>query len=424
MATPTARKVTVVGAGIVGVACPSYLQRACHDVTLLDRNGPREAMTSFGNAGGISPGSVVPIAVPGMLKQIPKWLLDPTGPLFLRWPYLPRILPWLIRFIRAGRESRVREISGALATLNGPSFDAYIPLIEDAGVAHLFHRTGQLFVYRSKAGLEKDMLTQELRRAAGSRVEFLDADEIRQLEPALAPIFEAGVFMPDNGHCKNPFGLLQALTEQFVRAGGTALRREVTGFDIGPNGPRKLHTDAGDMDIDILVVSTGAWSHKLTAQLGHRVPLESHRGYHVTISDLGVVPRIMCFPVDHKFAITPMEIGLRLAGTVELAGLDAPPNYERARVPAHRPVRLTGPQDGRIHGVDRPSTMPAGQPSRDRPLDAVQQCVFRIRPRPSGSAGRISDRQSDRRDGERPPAVHGSHTVSGRPVLMRPVQLD
>ena len=332
MATPTARKVTVVGAGIVGVACASYLQRAGHDVTLLDRNGPGEAMTSFGNAGGISPGSVVPIAVPGMLKQIPKWLLDPTGPLFLRWPYLPRILPWLIRFIRAGRESRVREISGALATLNGPSFDAYIPLIEDAGVAHLFHRTGQLFVYRSKAGLEKDMLTQELRRAAGSRVEFLDADEIRQLEPALAPIFEAGVFMPDNGHCKNPFGLLQALTEQFVRAGGTALRREVTGFDIGPNGPRKLHTDAGDMDIDILVVSAGAWSHKLTAQLGHRVPLESHRGYHVTIPDPGVVPRIMCFPVDHKFAITPMEIGLRLAGTVELAGLDAPPNYERARV--------------------------------------------------------------------------------------------
>jgi len=325
------KHIVVVGAGVVGTATACYLQRDGHKVTIVDRDEPG-MQTSFGNLGGISPGSVVPVATPGMLKDIPKWLLDPEQPLFIRWSYFPRVVPWLIKFLRAGQVDRVREISRALSALNGPTFEAYAPLLKDAGAEHLFHRTGQLFLYQSRLGIEKDALGVELRKASGVRVDVVGKDEIRQLEPALAPIFESGFFMPDHGHCKNPFGLVQALARAFTRNGGTLVRANVRGFEMGPDGPRKVLTDGAAIEADAVVVAAGVWSNELTKQLGHVVPLESHRGYHVTFEDPGAIPRIMCFPVDYKFAITPMEMGLRVGGTVELAGTDAPPNYERARV--------------------------------------------------------------------------------------------
>ena len=323
-------EVAVIGAGIVGTVCACYLRREGRDVTLLDRAGPGEA-TSFGNAGGIGPSSVIPIATPGMLKQIPKWLLDPAGPLHLRWSYLPHVLPWLIRFLRAGAESKVRRISAALAALNSETFQAYAPLLEEAGLKHLIRRDGHLFVYRAKGGLEDDALGIELRRDLGFEMHVLGADEIHQLEPALARIFECGVFFPDGGLCTNPFGLVRGLAEHFRNSGGTLLRREVRGFEMGPTGPRRILTDDGDLDAERVVIAAGIHSTVFTRQLGYSVPLESHRGYHVTLPDPGVMPQRLVFPADYKFAITPMDMGLRFAGTVELAGIEAPPNFERAR---------------------------------------------------------------------------------------------
>ena len=321
--------VTVIGAGIVGTACACYLQREGAQVTLIDRVEPGE-MTSFGNAGAISPAGIVPSAMPGLLWKIPRWLLDPLGPLHLRWSYLPRALPWLLRYVLASREAQVRRISAALSQLNGPTFDAYGPLLAEAGLEHLFKRNGQLFVYHRRESLERDALTVELKRTSGLSVDVLNGDEIRQLEPTLAPVFEAGLLIPDNGQCTNPFGLVQGLAAHFQQSGGTLLRREVRGFEPGPNGPRALLTDDGTLPVDQLVIAAGAFSAPLTHALGHRVPLESHRGYHVTLTDPGEVPRRVVFPVDYSFAISPMVMGLRFAGTVEIAGLEAPPNYARA----------------------------------------------------------------------------------------------
>src|SRR5262249_21393880 len=195
----------------------------------------------------------------------------------------------------------------------------------------LFHQTGQLFVYRTREGLEHDRFGIDLKRATGLRVDILDAEEIRQLEPALAPIFAAAHFVPDHGPCKNPLGLAQWLAENSVRRGGALLRDEVLGFEMGPTGPRVLQMRGGRRQIDLTVIAAGVWSLALTKQLGYDVPLQTQRGYHVTLPDPGVMPRIMVLPMDYKCAITPMEMGLRLAGTVELAGVDAPPNYARAR---------------------------------------------------------------------------------------------
>jgi len=330
MAETQPRRVAVIGAGIVGTVTASYLLRDGHQVTLIDRVGPGE-MTSFGNTGGISPASVVPVAMPGMLKDVPRWLADPLGPLHVRWRHLPACLPWLIKFLRAGRPERVREIAAALTALNRPTFEAYEPLLKDAGLQRLFHRTGQLFVYRSQQALEHDRFAIELKRSTGLRVDILNADEIRQLEPSLSADFTHAHFIPDHGHCKNPGGLVQGLARHFVERGGILLREEVRAIELGADGARRLLTDSDAHEPDCVVIACGIWSTRFARQLGHKVPLESHRGYHVTLPDPKAAPRIMVLSSEDKIAITPMEMGLRIGGTVELAGLDAPPDYARAR---------------------------------------------------------------------------------------------
>jgi D-amino-acid dehydrogenase len=323
--------VTIIGAGIVGTVCASYLLREGHAVTLIDRELPG-TMTSFGNTGGISPGSVVPIAMPGMIWDIPKWLFDPLGPLHVDWAYLPRSLPWLVKFLRAGSKARVEKISQALVSLNRPTFDAYAPLLRDAGLEHLFYKTGQLFVYRTAESLEADRFGIELKRASGVRVDILNGDEIRQLEPNLAPRFAKAHYIEEHGHCKNPGGLVKGLADHFVRNGGVLLREDVRTLELGAHGVEAVATETSRHKVDRLVVAAGIWSKSLLRQLGYNVPLETHRGYHVTLPDPGVAPRRMVLSMDDKVAITPMEMGLRIAGTVELAGLSAPPNYERARI--------------------------------------------------------------------------------------------
>jgi D-amino-acid dehydrogenase len=327
---PGRHHVAVIGAGIIGTVCASYLLREGHAVTLIDREAPG-TMTSFGNTGGISPGSVVPIAMPGMVRDIPKWLFDPLGPLHVDWSYLPRCLPWLVRFLRAGSRRRVAEISKALTALNRPTFEAYAPLLRDAGLEHLFHQSGQLFVYRSEASYAADRFAIELKRAAGVRVDILDGSEIRQLEPSLAPIFVKAHYIEEHGHCTDPGGLVRGLAEHFVRDGGFLLKENVEAFELGANGVDAVVTASARHPVDRVVLAAGIWSRPLARQLGHIVPLETQRGYHVTLPDPQVAPRRMVLSIDDKVAMTPMAMGLRIAGTVELAGLAAPPNYERAQ---------------------------------------------------------------------------------------------
>jgi len=324
-----ARQATVIGAGVIGMCVASYLQRMGLAVTVVD--GVRPGMNcSFGNAGALSSGSCVPIAMPGVARQIPKWLLDDMAPLAVSWRYLPRALPWLLRFVAAGRPSSVERSADALIALTRPVFDNLLPLAKEAGVDSLIYRTGQLHVYSTNAAFEGDRLALDLRRRRGAAFEVLDAQEIRQFEPALAPIFQKAVLFPGHGHCANPFALVDALAAVFQSKGGKIIERRVLDIEVGADGPRALVTDAGPMPVETLVVAAGAWSHRLARRLGHKVPLETQRGYHAMLADPNVTPRRNVQWAERKFIATPMEMGLRLAGTVEIAGLDAPPQYSRA----------------------------------------------------------------------------------------------
>lgn len=306
-----------------------YLQRAGRKVTVIDSVAPGEGC-SFGNAGGLSSGACVPLALPGVLKQVPKWLFDRQGPLALRPGYLPQALPWLWKFIQASAPAQVERSADGLHALMKPLFENYEPLLAEANARDLFRRNGQLYVYSTQEAFEGDAFGRELRRKRGIPFDLLDGEELRQMEPDLKPIFKRAMFMPEHGNCMNPFRLVGALADAFRRNGGEIIQDRVVDVVVGDTGVQELKTNAGSHKVDDLVITAGAWSHRLARKFGHKVPLETQRGYHVTLPNAGASPQRGVMWAEKKFLTTPMEMGVRVAGTVEFAGLEAEPDYRRA----------------------------------------------------------------------------------------------
>jgi D-amino-acid dehydrogenase len=329
MADP--KNVIVIGGGIVGVSAASFLLRDGHKVTLLDPEGFAEK-TSFGNAGAISPGACVPLAMPGMFRHVPSWLMNPEGPLTIRPSYFPRVLPWLIRFSLSARQSRIAAISDAMLALHRQVFDCYTPLLKDAGGEDLIRRNGVLYVYATEESFQASMGEVELRRAHGNNVQLLNQPEIKQLEPSIADKYRWAMFIPEHGHTVSPHRLVNTLAQQYLRDGGKYQKVAARSFERKDGKVSGVVTEAGTLPADDVVVAAGVWSRKLVNQLDFDLPLEDERGYHVTLTDSGVAPRHCVSVSDGKFMATPMEMGIRVAGTVEFAGIEAAPNWKRARV--------------------------------------------------------------------------------------------
>lgn len=325
------RSVLVVGAGIIGVNCALALRRRGFEVTIVDERGPGEA-TSFGNAGCIAVSEITPVSMPGLVWRAPRMLLDPLGPLSIRWRHLPRLAPWLWRFWRAGNRRRVEEITGALAALVGRAWTDYAPLLAEAGLSHMVQHKGVLFVYETEAGFAKSAEEWELRQRHGVRVVPLDRGQIAALEPALTPTFRHGYLIEDWRHVVDPHKLVVGLAEYFRQLGGRLVQKRVADFIIeGARAKAARLTGGGEIACDELVICAGAWSKPLCRALGVNVPLDTERGYNTTLPDPRVsLSRPIC-PAESSFLITPMEMGLRIGGAVELGGLEAAPNYARAR---------------------------------------------------------------------------------------------
>lgn len=325
--------VTIIGAGIIGVCSANYLLRAGFAVDVLDPVTPGSPdQCSYGNAGGICPGSCIPNAMPGMAKNIPGWLADPEGPISLRLLHLPHALPWLIRFLAAGRRARVPAIANAMRSLHRYTFEAYEPLLRDADCEELLQKRGQLFAYEDSAGPAKSGYSLGLRRERGVAVEVLNENELHQLEPALGPQFKAGVYLPEQGQTPNPGRLVERLAALAAAQGARFIRTKVRSLEMGPQGPVAVMTEQGRRPVDRLVVSAGAFSGPFARTLGLRIPLESERGYHVTVSSARTSLRIQTVSAEHKFVAAPHEGGLRLSGTVEFAGLTAKADPKRAQI--------------------------------------------------------------------------------------------
>jgi D-amino-acid dehydrogenase len=323
--------IIVVGAGIVGVCCAAYLLREGHDVLVVERDGPGEG-TSKGNAGALSPYSCIPLAMPGVFHKIPGWLTDPEGPLTIRPRYFLRALPWLLRFSLSARPARVAQIADGLVALHRHVYDCYAPLVTAAGCGDLIHRSGTLNVYRSERAFRNSLSDWKMRTDRGGEMRTLGGNEVRDLVPELSPAYTHGVLLPDHSYVANPWRLVRSLAARFVADGGRIERAAVRALDRGNGDAMAVIMDDGRrLDAARVVVAAGAWSNRLLAPLGIRIPLETQRGYQVTIADAGVDPKFPVNVAEAKFYATPMEDGLRVAGTVEFAGLAAPPAYRRAR---------------------------------------------------------------------------------------------
>jgi D-amino-acid dehydrogenase len=243
--------------------------------------------------------------------------------------YWLKAAPWLARFVAASRPARVQEISNALAALLRPAIEHHARVLREIEAMDLLRLDGQLVVYRSEAHLAKDNAVWKLRRRHGHEMQVVDRAGILALEPAVGPAYTVGVYLPDQAMVANPYRYCEELARALAHRGAEILPDDVRAIEIGPDGALGVRMSHGPLAADKVVVAAGAWSAELLRPLGHRIPLESQRGYHITLKETGVDIRRPVVPADRKVFITPQESGLRVGGTVEFAGLEGPPNQAR-----------------------------------------------------------------------------------------------
>ncbi|MDR3530513.1 MAG: FAD-dependent oxidoreductase [Rhodopila sp.] len=327
-------RVVVIGGGVVGFASAIALLRDGHEVTIVEPGSPGgEQSASYGNGTLLNPSSVIPMSSPGLWRKVPGYLIDPLGPLTIRWSYLPRLLPWLRRFAQAGSSAaKIAATARALQPLLADAPALHRELAEEAGVGDLITRQGVLFAFPDKAAFEAEALSWRVRRENGVRWLELNEDELRQREPSLDRHYKFAVLVEENGQCRDPGAYVAALARLAVSLGAKIRQTGATGFRIDAGRLRAVTTRDGDVPCDKAVISAGAWSKVLARAAGDRVFLETERGYHVVIADPGVEPRYPVMPSDGKMGCVMTPAGLRLAGQVELAGLEAAPNWKRAEV--------------------------------------------------------------------------------------------
>ncbi len=329
------RHVVVIGGGAIGTVSALELLRDGHAVTLVEPGEPGGAQAaSYGNAGWLSSHSVIPPAEPGVWKKIPSYLADPLGPLAIRWRYLPRALPWLVRYLLAGATAaRVAKTAEALRPLLADAPKLHRALAAEAGVSHLIEHAGLMHVFPTRAAFEKARLGWDIRRSVGIDWMELSGDELRQREPDLDRRYQFGLLVEEAGRCRDPGAYVAALAALARDRGAVLLRDEVTGLRIEAGRLAGVMTAAhGAVSCDAAVIAAGARSATLAAMAGERVPLESERGYHVVITDPPVGLRTSVMASDTKMVVNPMVGGLRAAGQVEIAGLAAAPDWRRADI--------------------------------------------------------------------------------------------
>ena len=323
--------VVIIGAGIVGLSTALRLAEAGRQVLVLDRRGIA-AEASRGNAGAFAFSDILPLASPGILRSAPKWLLDPLGPLAIPPRYLPRIAPWLWRFWRASQPARVAASTQAQAGLMQLSATLTPGLLERAGAADLLRRDGNLHLYDSPAQWRAALPSWQQRQQHGIGFEHLHGvDAIAALQPGLIPRFEVATFVPGWMSVSDPWLLCQRVAAAVQAASGRLCGADVRSIQPQARGVRLWLAEGRCIDARQLVVAAGAWSHRLAATLGERIPLETERGYNTTLPPGAMELRRQVTFMDHGFVMTPIGGGVRIGGAVELGGLAAAPNWARAQ---------------------------------------------------------------------------------------------
>lgn len=325
----------VIGAGIIGTAIAQDLQKRGRQVVLVDRDAPGKG-ASFGNMASIAVTEFMPASRPSVWKQIPGWLLDPEGPVRVRPSYMPKLVPWFLRFIAASRPSKLRELEAQGAALCARSLDDTLDLLREAGLSDQISAQGCLSLYTDEAEFKGDRDHIEILERFGFPHEVIGRQAIKALEPELSDKIGLAVLFPQNRTIKDPYKLVAALAGRFQAMGGKIERAEVSGFVRGERIREVVLKDGRRLHADEVVICAGAFSAKLAKDLGEPIPLETERGYHTQIMAPGITLKHSIIWPARAFMVSPTADGIRVGGTVEMAGLDAAPDYRRSQITVKR----------------------------------------------------------------------------------------
>jgi D-amino-acid dehydrogenase len=321
-------EVVVIGAGVIGLTSALMAQARGLSVTVVDREGPA-AGASAGNAGAFAFTDILPLASPGILRKAPKWLLDPLGPLTIPPAYALQIAPWLYRFWRACSPRAVAASTAAQTALMDLSKAELEPFLAATGTLSMLRKDGNLQVYESEAEFRASLSGWEARTAHGIEFRHMDAGEMAALQPGLSPRFIKGTFTPGWWSIADPKDYVLALAEQVRSQGGKIIRAEVAGLKPHDGG-LSIQTTAETLTAHKVVLAAGAFSHRIAATLGERIPLETERGYNTTLPPDALDLRCQVTFGGHGFVVSRLSTGIRVGGAVELGGLSLPPNYKRS----------------------------------------------------------------------------------------------
>jgi len=325
----------VIGAGIIGTAIAYGLQKRGRQVVLVDRDAPGKG-ASFGNMASIAVTEFMPASRPSVWRQIPGWMLDPEGPVRVRPSYMPKLVPWFLRFVGASRPSKLRELEAQGAALCARSLDDTLDLLREAGLEDQISDAGCLSLYTDEAEFKADREHIEILERFGFPHDVIGRHAIKALEPELSDKIAMAVLFPQNRSMKDPYKLVLALAERFTALGGRIEAGDVTGFIRADRIQEVELKDGRRLAADEVVICAGAFSARLAKMLDEPIPLETERGYHTQIMAPGISMKHSIIWPARAFMVTPTAGGIRVGGTVEMAGLDAAPDYRRSKVTVKR----------------------------------------------------------------------------------------
>ena len=322
-------KIGIIGAGIQGISNALFLQKKGFEVTIFDKDDPGSPAASYGNAGHFSPYACVLMNRPDILTDVPAMLLSSTGPLALKWNYVPKMIPWFIQFIRNCTTKRMMHTAKNMNQILNLALSAYDELFDDVELDGLVEKKGILYIWNDQSLKSRD-LEIKVRDELGVDQQVVSPKEIHDLEPNIKPFYHGGVYYKHGRHARNPKKILLKFFDLFLKKGGKFLKKNV--HDINFDGEKPaIKTETQRYIFDKLIIACGAFSKKLTDNLGERIPLDTERGYHVHFKDCDHLLKRPVIFSNRGFGITPMEQGLRVVGTVEFGGLKNPLSKSRVK---------------------------------------------------------------------------------------------
>jgi len=322
-------KIGIVGAGIQGISNALFLQKKGFSVTIFDRDEPGSPAASYGNAGHFSPYASVPINRPDVLSDVPAMLLSSTGPLALKWNYVPKMIPWFLKFIRNCTTKKMMHTAKNMHQILDLALPAYDELFDEIELGGLVEKKGILYIWNNQS-LKSRELEINVRNELGVDQQIVTPKEIHDLEPNIKPIYHGGVYYQHGRHARNPKKILLKLYDLFLKKGGKFLKMNIKDINFNDEKP-VIKAETQSFLFDKIVIACGSFSKRLTDNLDEKIPLDTERGYHVHFKDCDhLLSRPVIFQ-NRGFGITPMEQGLRVVGTVEFGGLDNPVSKSRVK---------------------------------------------------------------------------------------------